>query len=127
VKVKPGRAIGRAIFRRCPNCGRRGIFDGYFKLEAECPGCGYRLTGWEGFFLGVWVINFAVSEGLLFLTLMGFIITMGASGGDVPVLPVLAVALGLAVGAPILAYPFAASTWSAIELVMHAGRADDRR
>lgn len=27
--VQPGRAIGRAIIRRCPNCGRRGIFDGY--------------------------------------------------------------------------------------------------
>jgi hypothetical protein len=72
------------------------------------------------------VINFAVSEGLLFVTLMCFVLALGATGGDVPVLPVLGVALGFAIGAPILAYPFAASTWAAIELIMHSSRPHDR-
>ena len=123
MKVRPGRSLGRALVRRCPSCGARGIFRSYFRLRDRCPACGYDLVGGEGFFLGVWVINFAVSEGLLFIVLMGYVITLGASGGDVPVLPVLLAALGFAVVAPVVVYPFAAATWSATELVMHPERA----
>jgi uncharacterized protein (DUF983 family) len=121
--VKPGRALGRALVRKCPNCGRRGIFRGYYKLRDHCPNCGYHFTAKEGFFLGVWVINFAVSEGLMFVLLMGYILSLGATGGDVPVLPVLAVALTFAIVAPLAFYPFAASTWAAIELIMDPSRA----
>lgn len=122
-RVKSGRALGRALVRRCPNCGRRGIFRGYYRLRERCPNCGYHFTAKEGFFLGVWVVNFAVSEGLMFVVLMSYILALGATGGDVPVLPVLAVALTFAIGAPLVFYPFAASTWAAIELIMDPARA----
>jgi uncharacterized protein (DUF983 family) len=120
--VGPGRALGRALVRRCPHCGSRGIFRSWFRLHERCPTCDYQLVGAEGFFLGVWVVNFAVSEGLLFITLMGYIIALGATGGDVPVIPVLVVTLTLAIVAPIVCYPFAASAWAAIEYAMHADR-----
>src|SRR5918994_3526449 len=120
--VSPGRRIGRGLVRRCVRCGRRGVFEGYFRLRERCPSCGYRPAADEGFFLGVWVLNFAISEGLLFVTLMAYIVAMGATGGDVPVAPVLAVGLMFAIGAPIAFYPFSAGAWAAAELIMHQDR-----
>ena len=78
--VKPAQALGRALVRRCPNCGARGIFAGYFRLRDHCPSCDYHLTGREGFFLGVWVVNFAVCEGLLFILLFSYILAPGRDG-----------------------------------------------
>ncbi|MGH9031436.1 MAG: hypothetical protein ACRDZV_04840 [Acidimicrobiia bacterium] len=69
------------------------------------------------------MLNFAVSEGLLFVTLMAYIVAMGATSGTVPIVPVLAVGLVLAIGAPIAFYPFSAGTWAAAELIMHPERA----
>ena len=114
--------MARGLTRRCVNCGHGGAFDNYFRLRERCPTCGYRPAADEGFFLGVWVVNFAVSEGLLFVALMAYVIAMGASGGDVPLLPVLGTGLLVAVGAPIAFYPFAAGAWAAIELVMDPAR-----
>ncbi|MBM1221190.1 DUF983 domain-containing protein [Ponticoccus sp. SC2-23] len=32
-------AILRGFRRRCPNCGRGHIFDGYLKVRDQCPSC----------------------------------------------------------------------------------------
>jgi uncharacterized protein (DUF983 family) len=32
-------ALKRGFTRRCPACGSRGIFSGYLKVAAACPGC----------------------------------------------------------------------------------------
>jgi len=124
--ASPTRRIGRALVRRCPRCGGRGIFRGYLRLRDRCPSCSYEFAAEEGFFLGVWVLNFAVSEGLLFLTLLGYIFAMAATGGDVPLVPVFVVGGAVAVLAPLVFYPFAASTWAAIELIMDRSRAQRR-
>jgi uncharacterized protein (DUF983 family) len=121
--VGPARRIGRGLTRRCVHCGSPGAFRSYFRLRDECPSCRYRPAADEGFLLGVWVLNFAVSEGLLFVTLMAYIVAMGATGGTVPVAAVLAVGAVCAIGAPIVLYPFAAGTWAAAELIMHPERA----
>jgi hypothetical protein len=133
IAVTPLRRIGRGVLRRCPRCGRSGIFESYFRLRERCASCGYRFAPDEGFFLGVFVFNFAIIEGLLFVGLMAYILAMGSTGGTVPVLPVLAVGVTFAIGAPVVFYPFAASTWAAIELAMHppstadeAGGLDER-
>lgn len=70
----------------------------------------------------MWVLNFAISEGLLFVTLMAYIVAMGATGGTVPIVPVLAVGAVFAIGAPIAFYPFSAGAWAAAELIMHPER-----
>ncbi|MBA2327663.1 MAG: DUF983 domain-containing protein [Actinobacteria bacterium] len=122
----PLRRIARSLLRHCPRCGSRGIFRTYLRLRERCPSCEYEFAAEEGFFLGVWVLNFAVSEGLLFLTLIGYIFAMAATGGDVPLLPVFAVGLVVALGGPLVFYPFAASTWAAVELIMDPSRAISR-
>ncbi|MGQ0804935.1 MAG: DUF983 domain-containing protein [Actinomycetota bacterium] len=119
----PLRRITRALVRRCPRCGARGIFRSYLQLRDRCPSCEYEFAAEEGFFLGVWVLNFAVSKGLLFLTLVAYIFAMAATGGGVPLLPAFAAGLVVALGGPLVFYPFAASTWAAVELIMDPTRA----
>jgi len=113
------RRIARGLTRRCVRCGHRGAFESYFRLRERCPTCDNRPAADEGFFLGVWVLNFAVSEGLLFVTLMAYIVGMAATGGTVPIVPVLVVGGLFAIGAPIAFYPFSAGAWAAAELIMH--------
>ena len=39
---RPLALFGRALLRRCPNCGGRPIFDGWFRMRDRCPRCGTR-------------------------------------------------------------------------------------
>lgn len=34
-----GEAMRRGALRRCPNCGKGPLFDGYLKVRDECPNC----------------------------------------------------------------------------------------
>lgn len=37
-------ALMRGFRRRCPNCGRGHIFDGYLKVRDQCPSCREELS-----------------------------------------------------------------------------------
>jgi hypothetical protein len=45
---KAGLLLVRAIRKRCPNCGRPNVFEGYFTLKQRCPRCGILLERGEG-------------------------------------------------------------------------------
>jgi uncharacterized protein (DUF983 family) len=110
--------LWRGARRRCGRCGGKRIFTGYFRLRERCPTCGYRFAREEGFFTGVWLVNFAVTIGLLFVVMMVWIVWRGTTGSAGPLTPMLAVCVGLAVAVPVAGYPFAASTWAALDLAM---------
>lgn len=40
-----GEAIRRGIGRRCPQCGRGKLFDGYLKINPTCAVCGLDISG----------------------------------------------------------------------------------
>jgi uncharacterized protein (DUF983 family) len=73
-RVGPLRTVGRGLRRRCGRCGGRGLFRGWFRLRERCPSCGYRFAREEGFWTGVFLVNFAVTEGLMFIVLMAYIV-----------------------------------------------------
>ena len=110
--------VWRGVRRRCGRCAARGLFEGWFRLKERCPGCGYRFAREEGFFTGAYLINFAVTEGLMFVALMAFVVARGAAGIGIPLLPVIVATVAAAVIAPVIGYPFAVSTWAAIDLAM---------
>jgi hypothetical protein len=87
-------------------------------MADRCPTCGYQFEREPGFFVGAYFVNFAITEGLLFLVLMGWIAVLAGNGGSVDVWPVLGIGLGLAVAAPVAFYPFSRTIWSAIDLAM---------
>jgi uncharacterized protein (DUF983 family) len=104
--------------RRCGRCGARRIFASWFRLRERCPSCGYRFAREEGFLTGVWLVNFALTIVLMFLVLMVFIVGRAGQDSAGSLWPVLSVCMALAVLTPIGFYPFAASTWAALDLVL---------
>src|SRR5471032_1271643 len=117
MSTRPSNAVmvGRAMLRRCPNCGSRGIFAGYTELRTSCPRCGMRLQrGESDYFIGAYLLNLVAVE-LLFAALLGVVILM-----TYPNTPWVALQWGglVVMGAgAVLCYPFAKSMWLAADLI----------
>jgi uncharacterized protein (DUF983 family) len=113
-----GQGLGRGIRRRCGRCGEPHVFDGWFQMKERCPRCGYRFAREAGHFTGTYLLNFAVTESLMFLVLLGYALWRGITGTHAPIWPFAAGCAVFAVLAPVIFYPFATSTWAAIDLLM---------
>ena len=103
--------VGRALRRRCPYCGGAGIFAGYFSLRDRCPTCGVPFDREEGYFLGAMLVNLLVAE---FITVAVAVSLMVFT--DLSLVPLEIIAVSLAVGLPILFYPYARMLWMAVDL-----------
>src|SRR4051794_14629807 len=115
--ARPSTVLWRGFRKRCPRCGGGDIYSTWFRMRDRCPTCGYLFEREPGFFVGAYLINFAIAEGLLFVLLMGFVFWKSAhpdAGVRMPV--VVGVIIGVV--APILFYPFSRTIWSAIDLAM---------
>ena len=120
------RLLGRALLRRCPRCGGRGLFTRWFTMAERCPRCGMRFEREEGFFLGAYVVNFGVTESLLLVLLMAYVLLQANDSDGVPVLPVVVAAVAAAVLMPLAFYPLSRTIWVAVELVMRPLEADEQ-
>jgi uncharacterized protein (DUF983 family) len=123
--LEMARLLGRALLRRCPRCGGGGLFTRWFTMAERCPRCGMRFEREEGFFLGAYVVNFGVTEGLLVLLLMAYVLVQANAADGVPVLPVVLATVGAAVLVPLAFYPLSRTIWVAVELVMRPLEADE--
>ena len=110
------RMLVRALLRRCPRCGGRAWFRGWFKKQDRCRTCGYRYERQPGFLLGAVTINTIVTFGLIAVVLLvGSILTYP----DIAAIPIVIVAAIVAVFVPIIFYPFSYTIWAAVDLTMH--------
>ena len=109
--------LARGLVRRCPLCGAGRLFETWFRMRERCPGCGHRFEREEGFFLGGYVVNLAVTEGLLLLVLLAYVVVLATRPG-VSLVPVVVAGLVAAVAAPFAFYPFSRTLWAAIDLIM---------
>lgn len=116
--------LGRGMLRRCPRCGAHCVFASWFTMVDRCPGCRLQFERENDFFLGAYVINLGVTEGLLILGLFGYIVAR-VNNPDLALVPVLVVAFVLAVLAPLAFFPFSRTIWSAIDLAMRPVPPDD--
>jgi uncharacterized protein (DUF983 family) len=112
-----GRMLGRGLTKRCPRCGSGHLFTSWFRMRERCPRCGYRFERQEGFFLGAFVINFAVAELSLAVVLVALIVVL-SMGRHVSVWSWVAVAAAIQIAVPLLFYPFSRTVWAAIDLMM---------
>ena len=114
-----GRAMklyGRALRLRCPHCGEGRIKGSWMKMRRVCPACGLRTDrGEEDFFLGAMMANMVLSEFLVVLAAIAYIVVRYP---DVPWDAVGWMALALAVVAPFLFYPFGHSVWLASDILI---------
>ncbi len=86
-------------------------------MKERCPGCGLQFERENDFFLGAYVINLSVTEGLLLLSLFVYIFA-AVDNPDLSLAPVLAVAVVLAILGPVAFFPFSRTIWAAIDLAM---------
>ncbi len=110
--------ILRGLALRCPRCGGRKLFSSYFKLKERCPTCGYKIAREDGFWLGGYVMNVVIGEGLLALYLLYFA-TRAISKPDMLIRPWLIAAVVLAIVPPILFFPLSRTTWMLFDLLLH--------
>jgi uncharacterized protein (DUF983 family) len=87
-------------------------------MRERCPSCGYRFVREEGFFLGAYVINFAVAEIALGLVLIAMVALI-ATGHQAKVWFWIAIAVPVQVVVPAFFYPFSRTVWAAFDLMMH--------
>lgn len=109
--------LWRGVRRKCPRCGTGRVFETWFRMVERCPSCRLRFERESDFFLGAYVINLAVTEGLLVLALFAYVLR-AVSDPTTPSVPVIVAALVFAVGAPLAFFPFSRTIWAAIDLAM---------
>lgn len=114
----PLATVGRGLVRRCGRCGGHPIGQGFFGLQEHCPHCGYRFKREEGFFTGVYLVNFAVTIAVLWVVVMAYALWSAAVDHHGSLIPILAVGVAVSVAVPVAFYSTAATTWAALDLTL---------
>jgi len=109
-------ALGRGLARRCPRCGSRGLFEGWFTIRDGCPRCGLRLQREEGGFLGAMTVNYAVTAAAW---LVVFVTWLALDLPEVHVAALTLVSLAIAGLVPLLFFPFAKTIWAAVDHLVY--------
>jgi uncharacterized protein (DUF983 family) len=113
----------RGLRKRCPRCGRRGVFVSWFRLRPTCPRCDLRFEKEAGGFLGAMVINYLVAFAVWSAAL---VVTMVLTVPDVPVGPLLLMSVVVLVGSPLWFYPRSKAIWAAVEYLVARSDPDYR-
>ena len=119
----PWRLLGRASLLRCPNCGKGGLFYGFFDMRERCPNCGILLERGEAdYFIGAYTLNLIVVEVLLAL---GFLVVVLVTWPNPPWDALQYGGVALSIAGAVLCYPFAKTTWLAIDLIFRPPHRED--
>ncbi len=110
--------LWRGLLMRCPRCGERKVWAAAFALLERCPRCGLLFAREEGFWLGAYVINFGIGEGLVGVILMVFLFVK-VNNPDVAIAPWLVGGVTLGVLMPVAFFRSSRTIWAAIDLAMN--------
>lgn len=109
----------RGLARRCPRCGEGKLFSRWLKMVPGCPRCGLVFEREEGAFLGSLAINYSVT-GLALIAYL--VVVLAVTLPDPPIGWLTVGAVVIAVVVPLFFYPFAKTTWAAVDLLLHPRR-----
>ena len=106
------RATSRGLTLRCPRCGARGIFRGWFALRSECPTCGLSLDRGESedHWFGAVAVNLVAAELLGVAVIVAWI---AVTWPNVPWTAVQYTGPVIMIALPVLFYPFSRALWLA--------------
>ena len=119
MEVSSARALWRGVTKHCPACGQGKLFRRWFSLTARCPRCGFVFEREEGAFLGSLAINYGVT-GVSTITMVG--VMLARTLPNPPAFTIVGSAIAMTLLLPLFFYPFAKTTWSAIDLLLHRRR-----
>src|SRR5829696_4595316 len=60
-EARSSRVLLRGGRKRCPRCGERRIWEGWFALKVRCPRCDLRFEAELGGFLGAMTLNYGAA------------------------------------------------------------------
>jgi uncharacterized protein (DUF983 family) len=109
--------LWRGMTKRCPRCGGRKLFDGWYQLKPRCPHCGLKFERESGFFLGAYVINYGITALWLLAVMAALIVRLDMDPRG-SMVPFLVAGVAVAVVVPLVSYPFGKTVWAAIDLSM---------
>jgi len=114
--------LKRALTRRCPQCGAKGIFKNYLELRETCPRCAYRFDREEGYFLGGYGLG-VIFSGLipLILLIFAFVYT------DWDWITLELIFIPMAILLPLLLFPYTRTLWMTIDLVLDPNEHTEKR
>jgi len=114
-KASAWQSIARAIRRRCPRCGGKDVWAGFFRTRPECPHCGLQFDrGESDYFYGAYLLNFVAAE---LVPVIVFVVALIVTWPSPPWNLLTAVTVVLAIVAPILLYPTTKALWLALDLI----------
>jgi uncharacterized protein (DUF983 family) len=108
--------FGRGLLGRCPNCGQRHIFRRWLQMVDRCPNCGLFYEREEGYWTGAIAINTIVTELIFAIVLVVGVVW---TWPDIPIKPILIIAVVLNGTFPLFFYPYSKTIWVALDLVLH--------
>ena len=111
--VRARTLLKRAILLRCPQCGGRKIYKNWFTIHENCPTCGYQFAREGGYFLGAYVLNLLAAEFIPIGLMVALLVWTTLNW-----LLLEAILIPLAVGLPLLFFPFAQCLWMALDLLI---------
>jgi uncharacterized protein (DUF983 family) len=107
-----GRILSWGLTRRCGRCGAGKLFHHWVEMVEDCPRCGLHFEREQGYWAGALAINIILSGGLFTVV---FVVLLALTIPHVPVVPLLAVLVPIAVLSPIVFYPFSKTIWLAVD------------
>lgn len=124
-RVTTWQLLSRALRLRCPHCGGGKIFASFFQTKRHCPTCGLRMErGESDYFVGAYLFNLIAVELILFFCVCAFVFITWPN----PPWDAITYVTGfLMLAGCLLCYPFAKTTWLAVDLAIRPLTAEELR
>jgi uncharacterized protein (DUF983 family) len=113
------RLVWRAVRRRCPRCGARGVWLSVMRMRPHCPSCGLELDrGESDYFYGAYLLNFVAAE---LIAVAAIVVTLIVTWPNPPWNALTFGTAAIAAIAPIALYPTTKALWLAVDLMFRPG------
>jgi len=114
---RAARITGRALRRRCPNCGGRDLFTTWFRMAATCPTCGLPLErNEEGYTVGAYMFNIALAEAAFVAV---FVSILAVTWPNPPWQALTWISVVLMLLLPLVFYPYSKTLFLGMHLLFH--------
>ncbi len=104
------------LTKRCPACGRGGLFRRWFRIVDRCPRCGLKFERIEGHWIGAIGMNTIVTFGSILVLMITAVVMFHDS--SVPRWVLAAGLMAAALVIPPLLDPFTRTFWTAIDVAL---------
>ncbi len=115
----------RALFLRCPHCGKGKLFRRGFTMYERCPVCGWSFEREEGYWTGAVAVNLVVTELLVTLLVVPLAVWLAIT--QQPITLLVITGLPLAFILPFVFFRHSKSFWMSIDFMLHPVDPEERR